>query len=103
MLVLVLMLVVVVAVVVVVAFLKLNIRRLDIYLFIYLFIYLCRNECDRVAQSLNQAGLSAVAYHAGLADYDRIQNQEMWIKDRYKVLKESFVISTATRNALTNK
>ena len=99
MLVLVLMLVVVVAVVVVVAFLKLNIRRLDIYL----FIYLCRNECDRVAQSLNQAGLSAVAYHAGLADYDRIQNQEMWIKDRYKVLKESFVISTATKNALTNK
>lgn len=80
-------------------FLKLNIRRLDIYL----FIYVCRNECDRVAQSLNQAGLSAVAYHAGLADYDRIQNQEMWIKDRYKVLKESFVISTATRNALTNK
>lgn len=48
----------------------------------YLF---ARNDCERVADSLNEAGVSAVAYHAGLSDEQRTKCQEAWINDRYKV------------------
>jgi len=39
-----------------------------------------------VADSLNEAGVSAVAYHAGLSDEQRTKCQEAWINDRYKVV-----------------
>lgn len=44
-----------------------------------------RNDCEHVANSLNEAGISAVAYHAGLSDVQRTQCQEAWINNRYKV------------------
>ncbi|XP_068741316.1 recQ-like DNA helicase BLM isoform X1 [Montipora capricornis] len=47
---------------------------------------LSRNDCERVADSLNEAGVSAIAYHAGLSDDQRTQCQEAWLKGRYKVV-----------------
>lgn len=47
---------------------------------------LSRNDCERVADSLNEAGIRAVAYHAGLSDEQRTKCQEAWINDRYKVV-----------------
>lgn len=44
-----------------------------------------RNDCERVADSLNKAGIGAIAYHAGLSDEQRTQCQEAWINGRYKV------------------
>ena len=34
---------------------------------------------------MNEAGIRAVAYHAGLSDEQRTKCQEAWINDRYKV------------------
>ena len=48
-------------------------------------LFYARNDCERVAKSLNEAGISAVAYHAGLSDEQRTKCQEAWINDRYKV------------------
>lgn len=50
-----------------------------------LVYFAVRNDCERVADSLNEAGISAVAYHAGLSDEQRTQCQEAWINNRYKV------------------
>ena len=36
-----------------------------------------------MADSLNEAGIRAVAYHAGLSDEQRTKCQEAWINDRY--------------------
>lgn len=47
---------------------------------------LSRNDCERVADSLNEAGIKAIAYHAGLSDDQRTQCQEAWINNRYKVV-----------------
>ena len=49
------------------------------------FFPLLRNDCERVADSLNEAGIKAIAYHAGLSDDQRTQCQEAWINNRYKV------------------
>ncbi|XP_077452980.1 recQ-like DNA helicase BLM isoform X2 [Stigmatopora argus] len=40
---------------------------------------LSRNECDNMAVSLQRAGLSALAYHAGLSDTQREHVQTKWI------------------------
>ena len=43
-------------------------------------------ECDTVADSLQQAGIEAAAYHAGLGDSDRIHVQDRWLSgDNCKV------------------
>jgi hypothetical protein len=44
-----------------------------------------RNECDKVAGDLRNAGIQAIAYHAGLSDSQRSRIQEDWIRDRCKV------------------
>ena len=45
-----------------------------------------RKECDTVADSLQQAGIEAAAYHAGLGDSDRIHVQDRWLSgDNCKV------------------
>ncbi|XP_022057037.1 recQ-like DNA helicase BLM isoform X2 [Acanthochromis polyacanthus] len=40
---------------------------------------LSRNDCDTMAQSLQRAGILALAYHAGLSDGDREYVQSKWI------------------------
>ncbi|KAG9328368.1 hypothetical protein JZ751_014436 [Albula glossodonta] len=40
---------------------------------------LSRNDCDSLADSMQRAGLSALAYHAGLSDSDREYVQSKWI------------------------
>lgn len=40
---------------------------------------LSRNDCDALAESLNRAGIQALAYHAGLNDGDREYVQSKWI------------------------
>ncbi|XP_023278414.1 Bloom syndrome protein isoform X1 [Seriola lalandi dorsalis] len=40
---------------------------------------LSRNDCDAMAQSLQRAGILALAYHAGLSDGDREYVQTKWI------------------------
>ncbi|XP_077567025.1 recQ-like DNA helicase BLM isoform X2 [Stigmatopora nigra] len=40
---------------------------------------LSRNDCDNMAISLQRAGLSALAYHAGLSDTEREHVQNKWI------------------------
>lgn len=40
---------------------------------------LSRNDCDAMAESLQRAGLLALAYHAGLRDSDREYVQTKWI------------------------
>ncbi|KAM3610150.1 uncharacterized protein V6R79_026196 [Siganus canaliculatus] len=40
---------------------------------------LSRNDCDAMAESLQRAGLLALAYHAGLKDSDREYVQTKWI------------------------
>ncbi|XP_067057475.1 recQ-like DNA helicase BLM isoform X2 [Acropora muricata] len=47
---------------------------------------LSRNDCERVAECLNEADVSAIAYHAGLSDNQRTKCQEAWIKGQYKVV-----------------
>ncbi|TRY58289.1 hypothetical protein DNTS_031055 [Danionella cerebrum] len=40
---------------------------------------LSRNDCDNLADSLQSAGIAALAYHAGLSDSDREYVQNKWI------------------------
>uniref|UniRef100_A0A8C1HWE5 RecQ-like DNA helicase BLM n=1 Tax=Cyprinus carpio carpio TaxID=630221 RepID=A0A8C1HWE5_CYPCA len=40
---------------------------------------LSRNDCDTLADSLQRAGIAALAYHAGLSDSDREYVQNKWI------------------------
>ncbi|XP_052008595.1 recQ-like DNA helicase BLM isoform X1 [Xyrauchen texanus] len=40
---------------------------------------LSRNDCDNLADSLQRAGIAALAYHAGLRDSDREYVQNKWI------------------------
>lgn len=40
---------------------------------------LSRNDCDALAESLQRAGILALAYHAGLSDGDRECVQNKWI------------------------
>ncbi|KAJ8280978.1 hypothetical protein GJAV_G00061720 [Gymnothorax javanicus] len=40
---------------------------------------LSRNDCDMMAESLQRAGIAALAYHAGLNDGDREYIQNKWI------------------------
>ncbi|XP_066540349.1 recQ-like DNA helicase BLM isoform X1 [Hoplias malabaricus] len=40
---------------------------------------LSRNDCDSLADSLQRAGIAALAYHAGLNDRDREYVQNKWI------------------------
>ncbi|KAJ8333837.1 hypothetical protein SKAU_G00411560 [Synaphobranchus kaupii] len=40
---------------------------------------LSRNDCDTLADSLQRAGIAALAYHAGLNDSDREYIQNKWI------------------------
>ncbi|KAK9959070.1 hypothetical protein ABG768_011152 [Culter alburnus] len=40
---------------------------------------LSRNDCDNLADSLQRAGIAALAYHAGLSDSDREYVQNKWI------------------------
>ncbi|XP_052388162.1 recQ-like DNA helicase BLM isoform X4 [Carassius gibelio] len=40
---------------------------------------LSRNDCDTLADSLQRAGIAALAYHAGLKDSDREYVQNKWI------------------------
>ncbi len=40
---------------------------------------LSRNDCDTLADSLQRAGIAALAYHAGLSDGDRDYVQNKWI------------------------
>ncbi|XP_064191707.1 recQ-like DNA helicase BLM isoform X1 [Anguilla rostrata] len=40
---------------------------------------LSRNDCDTLADSLQRAGIAALAYHAGLNDSDREYIQSKWI------------------------
>uniref|UniRef100_A0A8C2J5A2 ATP-dependent DNA helicase n=1 Tax=Cyprinus carpio TaxID=7962 RepID=A0A8C2J5A2_CYPCA len=40
---------------------------------------LSRNDCDTLADSLQRAGIAALAYHAGLRDSDREYVQNKWI------------------------
>ncbi|XP_041965715.1 Bloom syndrome protein homolog isoform X2 [Alosa sapidissima] len=40
---------------------------------------LSRNDCDAMAESLQRAGIAALAYHAGLNDSDREYVQSKWI------------------------
>jgi bloom syndrome protein len=44
-----------------------------------------RNDCDNMAATLIENRISAVSYHAGLKDGDRVQVQKDWITDRTKV------------------
>ena len=41
---------------------------------------LSRKECDTVAEAMNEAGISALAYHAGLGDGERSSVQDRWIR-----------------------
>uniref|UniRef100_A0A8B9K627 ATP-dependent DNA helicase n=1 Tax=Astyanax mexicanus TaxID=7994 RepID=A0A8B9K627_ASTMX len=48
---------------------------------------LSRNDCDTMADSLQRAGIAALAYHAGLNDKDREYVQNKWInQDRCQVM-----------------
>ena len=52
-----------------------------------------RKECDTVAANLQQAGIEAAAYHAGLGDSDRIHVQDRWLNgDNCKVGDISLVV-----------
>ncbi|MCA9229227.1 MAG: DNA helicase RecQ [Planctomycetales bacterium] len=45
-----------------------------------------RKEVERIAESLNTLGHSAVAYHAGLSDEERIGNQESFLEERINIV-----------------
>ena len=40
-----------------------------------------RRDCEVVSGVLNQSGVPAVAYHAGLEDQERIAVQNKWLRD----------------------
>lgn len=42
-----------------------------------------RNDCDSMAQELLKSKINASAYHAGLNNRDKVQ--EDWINDKFKV------------------
>lgn len=52
---------------------------------------LSRNDCDALAESLQRAGIMALAYHAGLSDADREYVQNKWIN------QEGCQVSSAVR------
>lgn len=45
-----------------------------------------RKDVDELSLALNEAGYSALPYHAGMSDYDRAKNQEDFIYDRVKII-----------------
>ncbi|NOY42482.1 MAG: DNA helicase RecQ [Planctomycetes bacterium] len=45
-----------------------------------------RKEVEKTAAALNALGHSAVAYHAGLSDTDRIKNQEAFLEERIDIV-----------------
>lgn len=45
-----------------------------------------RNDCDTMAMTLYENGISAVSYHAGLKDDKRASVQKDWITDKIKVI-----------------
>jgi len=45
-----------------------------------------RKECEDVASTLSQNGISAIPYHAGLGPSDRTNAQDRWIKDKVDVI-----------------
>ncbi|MCC6491309.1 MAG: DNA helicase RecQ [Candidatus Hydrogenedentes bacterium] len=45
-----------------------------------------RREVDALCERLNDAGHHAVAYHAGMADNDRRNNQEAFIRDKADIM-----------------
>src|SRR5262249_36974604 len=45
-----------------------------------------RADVDELCELLTQKGVSALPYHAGMADGDRKQNQEAFISDKAKVI-----------------
>ncbi len=45
-----------------------------------------RKEVDATAAALNALGHSAVAYHAGLSDSDRMDNQDAFLKERISIV-----------------
>lgn len=54
---------------------------------------LSRNDCDTLADSLQRAGIAALAYHAGLSDSDREYVQNKWInQDGCEV--RNFIVQT---------
>lgn len=57
---------------------------------------LSRNDCDTLAESLQRAGIMALAYHAGLSDADREFVQNKWIN------QEGCQVSVAFRRLLSN-
>jgi hypothetical protein len=59
-----------------------------------------RNECDKVAGDLRNAGIQAIAYHAGLSDSQRSRIQEDWIRGRCKVFVICFVLKLTISSLL---
>ncbi|XP_030833303.1 Bloom syndrome protein homolog isoform X2 [Strongylocentrotus purpuratus] len=47
---------------------------------------LSRNECEKVADDLSNAGIKASPYHAGQSDKERSTVQTRWINGQYKVV-----------------
>jgi len=45
-----------------------------------------RKEVERIAEALNALGHSALAYHAGLSDSARMQNQEAFLEERINIV-----------------
>lgn len=45
-----------------------------------------RKSVDELCEELNARGISALRYHAGLSDQERIQNQEAFLFDRSRVM-----------------
>jgi ATP-dependent DNA helicase RecQ len=45
-----------------------------------------RADVDSLTATMQQAGYSALPYHAGLSDQDRVRNQEAFLTDRAKIM-----------------
>lgn len=45
-----------------------------------------RKACDSLAERLTEEGFSALAYHAGLGDKERSENQELFLRDKVRVI-----------------
>lgn len=54
---------------------------------------LSRNDCDTLADSLQRAGIAALAYHAGLSDSDREYSQNKWINQDGCQVRHSFFLN----------
>ena len=49
-----------------------------------------RRDCELMSSELCKAGLSALCYHAGLSDEERVTAQQRWVQeDRCKVRTSS--------------